>query len=51
MKSFTSCIRAYAVIAVIVLLQDLEENGVDIELMHLGSSFDVSLFYQVSGVT
>lgn len=29
------------------VLQDLAENGVEIELMHIGSSFDVSLFYQV----
>ena len=31
-----------------ILLQDLAENGVEIELMHIGSSFDVSAFYQVS---
>lgn len=28
--------------------QDLAENGVEIELMHIGQSFDVSLFYRVS---
>ena len=28
--------------------QDLAENGVEIELMHIGHSFDVSLFYRVS---
>lgn len=32
-------------------LQDLAENGVEIELMHLGSTFDTSLFYQVLMVT
>jgi len=26
--------------------KDLAENGVEIELMHIGSSFDVSAFYQ-----
>ena len=31
-----------------ILLQDLAENGVEIELMHIGSLFDVSAFYQVS---
>ena len=31
-----------------IFLQDLAENGVEIELMHIGSSFDVSAFYQVS---
>ncbi len=30
-----------------VPLQDLAENGVEIELMHLGANFDASLFYQV----
>ena len=28
--------------------QDLADNGVEIELMHIGQDFDVSLFYQVS---
>ena len=28
--------------------QDLAENGVEIELMHIGNTFDVSAFYQVS---
>lgn len=28
--------------------KDLAENGVEIELMHIGRTFDVSLFYQVS---
>lgn len=28
-------------------MQDLAENGIEVELMHLGSSFNVSLFYQV----
>ena len=28
--------------------KDLAENGVEIELMHIGHTFDVSLFYQVS---
>ena len=28
--------------------RDLAENGVKIELMHIGQDFDVSLFYQVS---
>ena len=27
--------------------KDLADNGVEIELMHMGSSFDVSAFYQV----
>ena len=27
--------------------QDLAENGIEIELMHIGASFNVSLFYQV----
>ena len=31
--------------------QDLAENGVEIELMHIGQSFDVSLFYRVSLTT
>ena len=30
-----------------VYLQDLAENGIEIELMHIGSSFDVPAFYQV----
>ena len=28
--------------------RNLAENGVEIELMHIGQDFDVSLFYQVS---
>ena len=31
----------------IMFLQDLLDNGVEIELMHIGSRFDVSKFYQV----
>ena len=30
-----------------ISLQDLLDNGVEIELMHIGSRFDVSKFYQV----
>ena len=30
-----------------IFLQDLLDNGVEIELMHIGSRFDVSKFYQV----
>jgi len=30
-------------------VKDLAENGIEIELMHIGSSFDVSAFYKVSG--
>ena len=30
-----------------MFLQDLLDNGVEIELMHIGSRFDVSKFYQV----
>ena len=30
-------------------MKDLAENGIEIELMHIGSSFDASAFYKVSG--
>ena len=32
-----------------VYMKDLAENGIEIELMHIGSSFDASAFYKVSG--
>ena len=28
-------------------LQDLADNMIDVELMHMGSSFDITAFYQV----
>ena len=30
-----------------VFLKDLAENGIEVELMHMGRDFDVSKFYQV----